>query len=217
MEYCLSIGNTYSAEPITTRFSRLVYYGDSLNETLSEGDILDDQCNCFTSSYFRGHTSSPILVYKKYINAHTKAELTEVEKNDITKWGLWFLDDKTIVCGFRICNFIKARFSPVKKWQCLVTFIASWLTDTKVKYEIPFEYAYTTKWAKGELGDFTSALKECFSTGMSWFDNANILISNGKKGVYEGLHHDIDAKGNQKVASSVRADCTGETAGCIFC
>ena len=120
IEYALSIGNTYSAEPVKTRFNRLVYLKEEINDTLSTEDILDDQCNDFTAPYFRQEESSPILVYKRYINSHSKASLTEEEKNDFSKWALWNLDNNTLVCGFRICNFIKARFAPMKKWQSLV-------------------------------------------------------------------------------------------------
>jgi hypothetical protein len=215
VEYCLSIGDVYSAEPVKTRFSRLVYLGEDLNDTLFYEDILDDQCNDFSHTYFKGAESSPILVYKRYINSHSKASLNDDEKNDITKWALWKYDDNTLVCNFRLCNFIKARFSPMKKWQSLVLWLVSWLCDNPLNVDYAFETAYTNR-SDMEIKDFDEAAKESFLMGMDWFHNANILLSGGKDGVLEGFHHDIDAKGVQKVADTVRADCAGETSGAFF-
>lgn len=215
VEYCLSIGNVYSAEPVKTRFYRLVYLGEDLNNILHYEDVLDEQCNDFTSSYFKENESKPILVYKKYINSHAKTSLSEEEKNDHTKWALWQYNNNTIICNFRLCNFLKARFAPMKKWQALVLWMVSWLCDVPVQSDFCFETAYTNR-SGLEVKDFEGAVKESFLMGLNWFHNANILLSNGKKGVLEGFHHDIDAKGIQKVADTVRTDCAGEVSGAFF-
>ncbi len=211
-EYLMSVDNIYSADSVSTRFSRLVYEGEELNN-LKAGDILDDQCNNFTSSYYKLDCSRPVLVYKRYINSHKHTTLSDNEKNDFTKWGLWYLDDKTLICSFRLCNFIKARFAPIDKWNSLVLFIIKWITgsdDINVEFEKEYIVGGYTE------DNFRANTLKCIERGISWFKKSGILLNNGNMGLLEGFHHDIDANGNQKTAKTIRADCTGETSGAFY-
>lgn len=205
-EYCQSISRVYSSEPDSTRFKRLIYLEKDY-ENIYQNDILDDQCNDFISTYAVPKTSKPILCYKKYISFHSKAEISEEEKKDFLNWALWLLNDNTMVCNFRMCNFIKARFAPVKKWQSLIKFILSWIADAEI-YDVQFGKGYHL--ANCDKNDFEDKLEVCVKNAVKWFENADILLANGKKGALEGLATEIYPDGTQRTATPVRTDCAGE-------
>ncbi|HBL84282.1 MAG: hypothetical protein A2Y17_07495 [Clostridiales bacterium GWF2_38_85] len=205
VEYCLSICDSYAAQSGVSRFSRLSYLGDSF-ENLETNDILDDQCCDYISSYFKYNDSSFVLVYKDHIMAHYNAELAENDKNNISKWALWFLKKNVLVCNFRLCNFIKARFAPITKWQSLIKKIILWLCD-ELPNSIIFDVPYTFKQVNTLTGN---DICSCVEKALNWYKSNGILLDNGRCGVLEGMQHDIFADGKQSIAKTVRADCCGE-------
>src|SRR5699024_11183537 len=54
------------------------------------------------------------------------------------------------------------------------------------------------------------SLIETIEEAMAWFKDANILLDDGKSGVYEGLRTEISNGGHQKMSTIIRADCIGE-------
>lgn len=207
-EFCISIGDVYCADPAETQFKRLVFLGDNLG-SLNRNDILDDQCNSSVANYVRPKGSRPVLVYKEYlVDGYSSAALSQKEKDSFADWALWFMTPETLVCNFRFCNGIRARFSPVVKWRELFTAAVRWITgETSCEPEFPSAYHLDVRLG----GASPEALGACVSAGISWFENAGILLRNGKGGVLEGLHSKIYPDGSQKYATAIRTDCSGET------
>lgn len=58
--------------------------------------------------------------------------------------------------------------------------------------------------------------EELFRDGLAWFENASILLQNGKGGVIEGLRHNILPGGEQLTFDTVRNDCSSEVGGAYF-
>lgn len=212
-EFCGSINYVYSAPPVSTRFNRLVYVQND-NNCIEYSDILEDQCNLFSSPYSSRKGSTPILIYKEFINSHEKCEISENELNSIGNRGLWFELSNLMLCSFRICNFIKSRFSPMNKWKSLINFIIGWVLDEKIELEIGSGYYVNN--ITDISDDFNGELKKCVKKAIGWFDAADIILENGKKGVQEGFGTEIYADGTQKRSIYVRNDCTGETSMAFF-
>ncbi|GGD56360.1 hypothetical protein [Paenibacillus nasutitermitis] len=210
-EYCTSIGNIYSAPPVTTRFDRLISCTESGSiQGLQQGDILEEQCNTRIKPYSNTISSiRPILQYAK-VNAHSSYEVDENILVDITDRALWIDDPETLlVCNFRLANFVKSRFSPMTKWKGVIAFIVNWLIDEKIGLD-DLEDAYGFK--PYDPGDsFSEQLSKCIDRSIDWYRHADMLVNGGKDGVKEGLGTEIYPDGTQRVIPSIRADCTGET------
>jgi len=232
-EYVGSICYYYYPEPATTRFDRLVFIPNTVEIAgLEPGDLLDDQCNSFINPY-PGMTSgsTPILQYVN-MDVHKKADIDQmqmqIQKKHISnkfinadntgeaKLGLW-LDrrENLLICSFRLCNFIKARFAPKSKWKSLIAYIYNWITGEVLDInEIP--EAYVTCKNNHEDKDFKTNLKKCIEMSMSWFEESNMLLNNGKDGIMEGMATEIYPDGSQRVLEDVRNDCTGEASLAYF-
>lgn len=204
-EYLSSICDTYSDKSKVPSHTRMSYLGDD-SGNLKKNDILDDQSNDTLNYHFKYDFSYPLLVYKHYIMAHSNAVLDEVDKQNHTKWALWMLKDNVMLCSFRLCNFITARFTPVSKWQSLVEYIFRWLGGTEIV--IPdFPTAYRLN---DNTEPFDAKVKNSVSRAVSWYKNSGMLVNGGEDGILEGLSHIIDADGKQSVSEMLRADCCGE-------
>jgi hypothetical protein len=214
-EFYGSINYVYSAPPVSTRFSRLVFVDKNTSGNfgcLEYSDILEDQCNLFSSPYSSRRGSKPILIYKEFINSHNKCEISENELNNAGNRGLWYELPNLMLCSFRKCNFVKSRFSPMNKWKSLINFIIGWVIDEKVDLETGSGYYVN----RSLSGDFEGELKSCVKKAVGWFDAAGIILENGKKGVQEGFGTEIYADGRQKRSTAVRNDCTGEASLAFF-
>jgi len=51
---------------------------------------------------------------------------------------------------------------------------------------------------------------------MSWFEESNMLLNEGKDGILEGMATEIYPDGSQRILEDVRNDCTGETSLAYF-
>ena len=209
VEYICSISDVYFAEPESTRFNRMLFTGTVDIKGLDAGDIMEEQFNFFLPSYFADKNAKPILVTKKYIKEHDKSEIGQTVIDDARNWAMWLKTDNLIICNFRLCNFIRARFSPVHRWNTLVEFIVTWLIGVKPNINIiPPSYRLIEA-----IDDETldSRIEQAVIKSADWFEKSNMLVDNGRLGVKEGLGTEIYPDGTQQVARYVRNDCTGET------
>ena len=130
-EYTLSFCQNYCASPDSTRFLRLVCT-DAEFAGLEDGLLLDDQCNMRCTPYYRNNLARPILMYKKGLSEHARQPLSQQERTDCQQYGIWLETPAVAVCSFRLCNFLRARFSPVPAWSRLVRSLIGWLCGAPV-------------------------------------------------------------------------------------
>lgn len=205
-EWCASVGFAYADEGDMKRTvsHRMVYVGED-TETLHCGDLLDDRANAFAP--FAGLTVSckPILCLGGHIVAHDRIEPLPEYKSD--KYALWMLEESTLLCAFRLCNYARARFAPHDRWDAIASLIISHLMRRDICVK-------TTSVVS--MDNPAASPQETFARGLQWFDGAEILIDNGESGVLEGLSHKILPNGEQLYSRTVRNDCSGEVGGAYF-
>lgn len=209
-EYCESIGNLYCAPPASTRFERIVYCGEpGMIEGIDAGDMLDEQCNTRIAPYMEFGCSHKRPLFQ-YVNvpAHRRMEVADELPGREADRAIWFDEPETLlVCGFRLANFSKSRFAPLKKWRSLVQYMLEWLCEEPVSLDGLRESYHT-----GRSGSFEAALAASVHAAMSWFEGSETLLSGGKRGVCEGMGTEIYPDGRQKKVGTIRSDCMGETA-----
>ena len=81
----------------------------------------------------------------------------------------------------------------MKKWQSLVCGLCLGFVIILLMLIMLLKQHILTE-ATWKSRTLMRAAKESFLLGIDWFHNANILLDEGKEGVLEGFHHDIDAK-----------------------
>lgn len=198
-EFVISIGEDYGEIVRNTSFQRLVSTGNVPD--LKAGALLDDQDNRFCVPYFAAG-GTPLLYYVGYVAAHDTCK-PEPAPNDQT-WGLWLASENLLRCSFCLANFNQARFAPRSEWLTVVSYVLFWLTGK----------VWDRKIAPVAVCRGTEAPpEEIIGQGIGWFENADLLLEDGRKGVCEGYAHHVDIVGRQKKRTIVRADCCGETAG----
>mgnify|MGYP003265482776 FL=1 len=175
-EYTLSFCQNYCASPDSTRFLRLVCT-DAEFAGLEDGLLLDDQCNMRCTPYYRNNLARPILMYKKGLSEHARQPLSQQERTDCQQYGIWLETPAVAVCSFRLCNFLRARFSPVPAWSRLVRSLIGWLCGAPVLEEVEFPPQYQTGFARSAA--------DCAASGIDWFSRSGILVDEGKRGVLE--------------------------------
>lgn len=184
-----------------TRFRRMVHLGERV-AGLEPGDLLDDQSNQLTPPFQRRLLHSPLLVSKKGIVAHSRVDSLDGMDSEVEEWAACMHGRNLMLCCFRACNFVRARFAPSKKWAALFSYMLSWLCGADIDAaSLPPAYS---------LG-IASPLDRCIDDAMGWFARASMLKDGGARGVYEGLASDIKPDGTQAFMPMIRADCTGET------
>lgn len=211
-EYLLSIGQTYADVTDYTRHKRLIYTGSDY-QTLSSGDILDDQCNRLSSFYYKLPESYPLLIMKDYINAHAKTEYTAEEKENVRSWALWHHTENLLICGIRLCFYADSRLSPLNKWGSVLKYVVDFLSYGEATAAEP-ERGYSLESCGADC--VNDRIPEALCTVLSYFEKSGILIDEGKGGVREGFGHDIYPDGSQKAAEIIRADCVGEVSGAFL-
>ncbi len=213
-EFVSSIGIVYCDNAIATSHHRMVYSDEYADfASLRKGDILDGHYNEVLPHAFIPSSAKPILTYHDYLCAHDHIEM-ESETFRSGKWALWYLNDNVLVSSFRLCNFNRARLAPRENFLKIIEGIINFLSGEAVLIKFPAA-VYTTKKAKAV--NSYSDTDRAVNRGLNWYKNAGMLKNNGKFGVYEGFSHFISARdGKQQFASSIRADCTGETGGAFL-
>ena len=204
----------YSADPVDTTRSRLVVaVGDEEQQIpgLVLGDLLDDQSNRMMQPYYTVPGLKPILVYHDHIIAHRHwaADRDEIRNN--SRLGLFTIGDNVMMCTFELHHFNRARFSPRKSWECLIRYLAHWITGTEPTL---MPEPINRHRADADLTDpavFDACLSDAVNRGIAWL--GQFLLEDGCAGIREGMRHSIDPDGHQASADTVRTDCCGEAAG----
>lgn len=211
-EYVSSIADVYTAPVASTRFKRLVVSQEIAG--LAPGNLLEDQCNQYAQPYFSKRMEEPLLYYKEFASGHDQTEIEEQDKAELSGWALWKERPQLMICAFRLCNFVKARFAPLARWQALVRMIAEWLTGEHLP-QLTVKQAYWLA-ESAEEAHFETQLRDCIELGRSWYHEAGMLLENGKRGVYEGMMTEIHPDGSQALAKTIRTDCAGEASLAFF-
>jgi len=212
-EFLGSIGAARKRKIFPTARQRMVYSPSALAiEGLVGGDLLDGQSNeCIPYSRLDDN-AAPILSYTEDACGHTRVELDE-EKHREGSWALFKLDENTLVSGIRLCNFHRARFAPVYKWEKIITSIISFLAGERVDISFAPPVCTHKATAVKSAADADAAVRR----GINWIWTAGMLKNGGKGGALEGFSNKICAKdGTQARNSNVRADCTGEIGGALL-
>ncbi len=210
-EYVTSIGHVYSEQPTSTQFQRLVFCSDEVEvEGLAIGMLIEDQ----SGMRIRPHDiacsrSTPILQYTT-VHAHDRITITDSLREQISDRALWLEEpNQLLVCSFRMCNFIQARFAPRKRASRIVAYILEWLLERKVELH-DLAYTYSTGHVDAEQS-FEEQVRQSAALAMNWFEQSGMLCDDGRTGIREGLGTEIYPNGEQKVNAVRRADCIGET------
>lgn len=195
--------------------SRLIYLEPEAEAGipgLETGDLLDDESNQMIEPSVMLEDTVPLFVYQRYIVAHTHTDMTREEILKDSTLGIWKCFGNTVMMtSFQMHNFNKARFAPRSAWMKLITYIAEWLTGSKPLQMPESVVQYNTKVDLSEQRTFEKYRRRAIDKGLGWLEN--FLIDHGSGGILEGLQHDIDPEGNQKLAPTIRTDCSGECAG----
>lgn len=210
-EFVGSIGHAYQYQITHTTHHRLVFYDKELSVPgLVTGDVLDAHENdCM--KYLLAAPTQPIFTYHDYVCAHSHIDMSD-EEHRKGRNAMW-RSNNLIVCAFRLCNFRRARLAPRRSFEALLTAVVRFLAgeDVSVRFQAPVcEYKEHTA---TKTADVDSAIER----GLAWFVNADMLLDGGRGGVKEGFSHLISAKdGVQKIAPTLRPDCSAETAGAFM-
>ena len=213
-EYIGSVGDVYAGRQIHgTTHQRLVYREqDAAIDGLVSGDVLDGHLNDCCDYTYRSPEAQVLLSYHNYVSAHDHVDMDE-ETYRKGFPALWMLSRSTMICGFRLSSFRKARFAPQESWKCVLRFIVSFLAGEAA--ECAFLPPVCTH---GSIDALTEdALSGTIRRGLDWYSNADILIGGGKDGAWEGFRHQISARdGSQLFADSIRTDCCAEISGAFM-
>jgi hypothetical protein len=208
-EFISSIGDQYFDGYKSTRFSRMIFTGtDSQINGLEFGDILEDQCNTRSIKFYSRPCKEVILISEEHLPYHSHAPVCRDYVQTVGKHTLWIENNDLMICTFRICNFIKACFSPKKSWRALVEYIIKWTTGLEISSRvIDDEYTH-------EPYDENKAFEEqayiVLRRCVDWVKNSGLLINNGKNGMHEGYMTEITPDGKRTMKTPIRDDCMGE-------
>ncbi|MBH9968251.1 hypothetical protein [[Bacillus] enclensis] len=207
-EYTASIGNVYFSQPESTRYERLVYTSADIQD-LRTGTVLDDQCGMRIKPHDISCTkNTPVLEFCK-IDTHDFIEVSESTASIISDRALWFDDpENLLICSFRLSNFQKARYASWHDIKKVIGFITGWLIETPVSLQ-DYQPTYETQLST-QQPPIEHQIMKTAQQAMSWFNNASIVIENGKGGAIEGLGTEINPDGTQRISTTLRADCIGE-------
>lgn len=211
-EYIASIGHVYFEPEVNTRYDRLAYVssGNAISG-LEPGTLIDDQCGLRLPPHSIAVTGKePILQYIK-MHAHDRIKLEKVDTTNINNWALWFEEpNNLLVCSFRFSCFRQARFAPWTDIKKLTAFILHWLLDEHLSLD-HLEASYKTG-GMVKSTPLKEQIERSAFMALDWFEDAGILLEDGKQGALEGLGTEIYPDGSQRVSRILRADCIGETA-----
>ncbi len=208
-EFVSSFRCFYSGDPERMTHHRLVYHETGIGG-LEAGDVLDGHCNDCISYYF-APACETILTYHDYVCAHDHVDPSALKNG---RRALWTTENNILICAIRLCNFRRARLAPEKRWQSILTYIASFLAGEPVVPEFP---APVCTFAEGSTVRASDDVDKAVRLGLDWYRNADMLVNDGMGGVREGLSHHIRAgSGIQQRVNQIRTDCSGETGGAFL-
>lgn len=203
----------YSDEPADTTRSRLVYIKPQEGgaEGLETGDILDDEANRMMQPWLTVEGYRPILVYREHLVAHRHTEASLEEILEGSKCGLWMIGENIMMTSFVLHNFSRARFAPRGAWEKLMRYIVRWITGAEPVRLPKAVVSYGPAQCLDDDRDFEMYRRQAVERGMGWL--RGFLVDDGRGGILEGLHHNIDPEGRQKISAAMRTDCAGEASG----
>lgn len=210
VEYVASIGHVYFTPPERTRYERLVYCSTETQiKNLKIGTLIENQCGMRMKP--RLNTCSketPILQFVKQ-HAHDYIKVTDETYKEIGNRGLWFDTPKNLlICSFQLSSFKRSRFGPWDEVKKIIVFIMEWLLEQNIDLD-DYQPAYSTGSYNQEL-PLEDQIKNTALAAKGWFENAGIIIDEGKGGAIEGLGTEIYGDGSQRISKILRADCIGE-------
>lgn len=210
VEYVASIGHVYSSPPERTRYERLVYCSpEPTIKDLKVGTLIENQCGMRLKPHdITCSKEIPMLQFVRQ-HAHDSIEVTDETYTEISDRGLWFdTPENLLICSFQISSFKQSRFGPWDEVKKVIAFIMEWLLEQDINLE-DYQPAYSTISANPTL-PFEVQLKETAHAAKDWFENAGIILDEGKSGAIEGLGTEIYSDGSQRISKILRADCIGE-------
>ena len=208
-EFIYSIGDQYFDGYKSTRFSRMVFTGSkSAIDGLEFGDILEDQCNTRSIKFYTRPCREVLLLAEEHLPYHRRVDLSCDELQKVEKHALWIENDNLMICTFRLCNFIKACFSPKKSWRALVEYILKWMLGFDISSNV-VEDEYTHELYNDAL-PFEEQASEVLKRCVDWVEASELLIDNGKNGMREGYRSEIMPDGKRTMQIPIRDDCMGE-------
>lgn len=199
LEYVDSFRCVYSAPKTQISHHRLAAVTENI-PGIAKYELLDSHYNSYIKPYYMMPGAETLLEYFDYVPAHDKAKQEQVSENG----GIAFWRDGSLLqCAFRMCDFALARLAPKKRWLSLADYICVFLTGKK---------AGTSPEYLVSVG--SESREKCISRSLGWL--SEFLVSSGKKGIKEGLSHNILPTGEQLPANNIRTDCSGEAAGAFL-
>ncbi|NLZ36789.1 MAG: hypothetical protein GX897_04845 [Clostridiales bacterium] len=212
-----SFRSIYSAGPVDTTRSRLIYLAPDSGEGipgLRTGNLLDDEAGQLITPWFSVPGTTPLLVFKEQIIAHTHTDAAPEEILKNSRPGMFKIGDNILWALFNMRNFNKARFAPRGNWEKLVKYICRFLTDSEPRYMPEPVVRYGTDADLNDPAAWEDARKTAVENGIRWL--RGFLVDGGCGGIREGVRHNILPDGAQLTADTVRNDCCGEAAGAFY-
>ena len=204
LEYVNSFRCVYSASPEEMTPHRLVCCTEDM-DGIYEGDLLDSRCNCYIRPHFLMPDTVPLLYYRKYTPAHER--LDDISEDNKTDNIALFKSGNILTAAFRMCDFRKACFAPESKWRRLVEYICAFLGADVPSVFPALGYEIS--------GDDSGDMDVCINKALALLEKY-LVTTDGRRGILEGLSHNVKPDGSRKINSNVRADCTGEAAGAFL-
>ncbi len=204
LEYVNSFGCVYSAREVTVMPHRLVAC-DDLTKDITKGCLLDSGCNSYIRPHFLMPDTTPLMYYKQFTPAHDK--LKDIVSDDFLKDVAVYKSKNILSVAFRMCDYIKAVFAPIYRWNSLVSYIFDFLG-------IP-QPVFPERSACFSLEKPNESIDKSISKALRLLKNY-LVCENGSLGIKEGLSHNVLPDGRRILNENVRADCTGEAAGAFL-
>lgn len=207
LEYVNSFACVYSASRVSVTPHRLVAC-DDLNDDITKGSLLDSRCNSYIRPHFLMPETIPLLYYKQFTPAHDR--LKDISGDDFEKDIALFKSKNLLFAAFRMCDYVKAGFSPKRRWNSLMRYICEFLgIPTSVEPLISGDAVAKT------TGDFHADLDVAITNALELLKEY-LVLKDGSLGIKEGLSHNILSDGKRILNENVRADCSGEAAGAFL-
>ena len=208
LEYTDSFQCVYSASPLKVSPHRLVA-DISFTDEIEEGDLLDSHYNSYIRPHFLMPDTVPLLYYREFTPAHSN--ISDRHGDDAFKNAAMFQDKNVLTVAFRLCNFLKAVFTPKNKWRSVIEYVFAFLGFTRVP-----RFPETAFHVYGELqSHFYEELDNCTDRSLKLLKE-HLVTEDGSRGIKEGISHNILPDGARIPADVVRTDCTGEAAGAFL-
>ena len=143
------------------------------------------------------------------------------ELTDCTPYSMLEVNDagNVLIASTKLSQFINARYAPYARWQSLWMSVISWVAQADRDDINTVEWTPAVNPNYGpdeELAD--NAYSEAVRLNTEWFINSGLLINaDGSEGIKEGYRSGKGFKtdGDQRIRTSVRADCNGETVAAL--